>query len=453
MISRGRLLGGLATGVGIAAVAGPSAALAGTTRISVRARPNAPEASSSAETLDALQRLGVTIPKTQVGLGMGPFGDNSLYVIGIKAGWFKDVGITITPKPYGRVTNNEQVVPQLVNNEIDFAGQWTPSVINTMVTAPRQKMVALSDIYIGLYILASPKSKAKSLSDFRAGGLPFTQALERAAAQMKGKRFGVDNKGAHKVFINTVLSLARLKASDIKITATDDSKIVQLGRGGRLDFAKPGGGPQTVQLLQDGWYPIVSISDLLSGLPGDPRVVGSVGHTGVAALADTWTKRPDTVLRFVSVMFRTADEWIKDPARVLRLELPYLESVTGAKIGLKGLMTVFAELDPLAPFEQQVEWWLRPQSPFYYRTIYNAQIKDLQRNRVLPKRSLDASQAIIGAEVYKKLLSYKTQYESLVARSSSLTGARALAGREAHRHYTNRNYLDAARILRAAVGR
>ena len=41
---------------------------------------------------------------------MRPYADNTFYVIGMEKGWFKDVGITITPEPDGLKTTENQWV-------------------------------------------------------------------------------------------------------------------------------------------------------------------------------------------------------------------------------------------------------------------------------------------------------------------------------------------------------
>ena len=47
---------------------------------------------------------GTEIPQVTVTFGMRPYADNTFYVIGMEKGWFKDVGITVAPAPYGLKT-------------------------------------------------------------------------------------------------------------------------------------------------------------------------------------------------------------------------------------------------------------------------------------------------------------------------------------------------------------
>ena len=59
---------------------------------------------------------GADIPTVPVKFGMRPYADNTYFVIGMEKGWFKDVGIEITPAPYGLKTTEAQWVSLLLNH-------------------------------------------------------------------------------------------------------------------------------------------------------------------------------------------------------------------------------------------------------------------------------------------------------------------------------------------------
>src|SRR5437870_998388 len=60
-----------------------------------------PAGSSSGAWKPAAAEPGTAIPTASVAFGMRPYADNTFYVVAMKKGWFKDVGIQITPAPYG----------------------------------------------------------------------------------------------------------------------------------------------------------------------------------------------------------------------------------------------------------------------------------------------------------------------------------------------------------------
>ena len=48
---------------------------------------------------------GSDIPKATSKFGMRPYADNTFYIIGMKKGWFDEVGIKFDPPPYGIKAN------------------------------------------------------------------------------------------------------------------------------------------------------------------------------------------------------------------------------------------------------------------------------------------------------------------------------------------------------------
>src|SRR5918911_5426447 len=58
-----------------------------------------PASSSTGAWIPAPAEPGTAIPTASVAFGMRPYADNTFYVVAMKKGWFKDVGIQITPAP------------------------------------------------------------------------------------------------------------------------------------------------------------------------------------------------------------------------------------------------------------------------------------------------------------------------------------------------------------------
>ena len=75
---------------------------------------------------------GKDVPQVEVSLGMRPYANDLIFVAGIKQGFFKDVGVTVTPPPYGRKVLPDQAIPLLVNKQIDMMALYPPDVIATM---------------------------------------------------------------------------------------------------------------------------------------------------------------------------------------------------------------------------------------------------------------------------------------------------------------------------------
>lgn len=414
-------------------------------------------ASSTATTSDtsALQvSPGSDIPEKTVKFGMAPFADASFYVIAMEQGWFDDVGIKIAPAPTGVKVTPDNVVTKMVTGEADIATFYGPGKIATMAKAPELKMFGFSDTYVGTYILVSPDVEVETVSEQVAKGVPFEEAMKNAMAPMKGEPVAFSNTGQHRDFLDQSFKIGGLTYDDVDVAATTDSKILQLAKGGKTDYTSPEGAAQNIELLKDGWKPLVSVDDLLKGLPpGDPRAVAAVGHEGPAASEEYLEKERETALRFLSVMFRTIDAIQEDPKKYLPDQVPYLTSVSGTKTSVSDLEQIYKVNDPLINFDDQTQYWTDLGAPTSYQTIYNAQIKSAQEGGVLPKgKEYTAEDAIVGKEFYDELVALRKAYDELLPEAGDLEGeAKALADSAAEQ-YEARNYLDAYRQLKAATG-
>jgi ABC-type nitrate/sulfonate/bicarbonate transport system substrate-binding protein len=276
---------------------------------------------------------GTTIPSTTVKFGMAPFGDSSFWVIAIRKGWFKDVGINIAPAPDGTDVTPDNVVQKMVTGEADVATFYGPGRIATLAKAPQLKMFGFSDTYLGNYLLAAPNSGAEPVSKLVASGVPFATAIKQAMAKVKGQNVAFTNTGQHRDFLQGIFTLGGVSFTDVKPIATDDAHILALAKGGQAKFTSPEGAAQNVELLNEGWFPLVSTNDLLSGLPpGAKLAVAAIGHEGPTASADYLTKNWETALRFLSVMFRTIDAIYAHPAQVLPAQVPYLTARSGVQV-------------------------------------------------------------------------------------------------------------------------
>ena len=107
----------------------------------------------------------------------------------------------------------------------------------------------------------------------------------------------------------------------------------------------------------------------------------------MGANADFVNAHPNTVLRFLSVVWRIMDEMKKDPA-LFDIQAPYLNSVAGTSFDGKGVAGVVNELDPFAPFEYGETFYHDPKSARYYRNLYTAIIDDYVAHNIIPKAPL-----------------------------------------------------------------
>jgi hypothetical protein len=435
---------GVGAGLGAGALGALVSACGSSSPTSTKAA--APEFSSEGAT-GFTPSAGTDIPASTMTVALNPFPDNSFYVIGMRQGWFAELGIGIKPAPYGIKAVPSQSVSYLVNQQADMCPMTASNIVTNLIQVPQLRLLGFTDTFLGTYLLISPSLKLPTLSDALKHGVPFTQAIKQVMSKTVGKRIAFESSGQQRPFLNLIFNqLGGVQYSQIKLTVTQDPKIVDLAAGGQLDFACCNSAAQVVELIDDGWKPYVSISDLAKELPpGDPRIASNLGAPGPTVLADYWEKNQEACLRFMSVTWRIIDAVNNSPTSVLGIQTPYLTAVNGATITVPALEGIYKVINPLIGFDEQSQY-LQAKSPYYWHTVIGAMLDQAQQGGVLPKdRSFNLSTQVIAPHVYAIMSELKTKYEALAPKASGKLGAQAKV------FYAHRNYLDAYRFATAAV--
>jgi ABC-type nitrate/sulfonate/bicarbonate transport system substrate-binding protein len=399
---------------------------------------------------------GTDIPQVEISLGMRPYANDLIFVAGIKQGFYKDVGLTVTPAPYGRKVLPDQAIPLLVNKQIDFMALYPPDVIATMDSVKNIRFIALTDLFQGFAVLARPGSNVKTVGQFMAEGSTFQEAMKQTMAQLKGKSFVTAPVVDNRIFLETVFSLGGMNMDkDTKLVVTPDSNALQLESGGKIDFASPTGAPFTAQLRQAGWIPLVAPLDVLTNMPAGPGspTTALVGTPGVACDAEWARQHAETVLRFTSVMFRIIEQEQKSSEQMLKSMLDYVNSFAGTSLDINGLKLTIDALSPLSNFDFQKNYCENQNSALYYRTAFDAAVKFNIDKGVLPKGEYDADNLIWSCDVYHDLVALKQESDELLKQieGKSLSATNQELVEKAKQFYAWYDYLDAYRLLRVAV--
>jgi len=117
----------------------------------------------------------------------------------------------------------------------------------------------------------------------------------------------------------------------------------------------------------------------------DDLITVLVGTPGVASDAEWARQHPETVLRFVSVMFRIIEQEQKEPDLMLKSMLDYVNSFAGTTLDIAGLKMTIETLSPLSNFEFQQNYFDKQNSALYYRTAFDAAVKFNSNKGVLAK--------------------------------------------------------------------
>lgn len=397
---------------------------------------------------------GADIPQVQVSLGMRPVANDLIFVAGINLGYFDDVGITITPEPHGRKVMFDQTIPLLVTKEVDLQAWYPPDAIAALDTLTTVRFIGLADLFQGFAILAHPDSGAKTVNQFMAEGMAFEEAMKATMGQLKGASFVTAPNIDNRIFLDTVFSLGGMNMTDdTKLVLTPDANALQLASNGQVQFMSPDGAPFTAQLRGDGWLPLVTPVDVLTHMPAGPGspTAALVGTPGIAADAAWIQENPETVLRFLSVMFRIIRDEKADPETVLGSMLDYVNAFAGTSLDLAGLQLTIDALSPLSDFEFQKNYCENVNSALYYRTAFDAAVAFNKEKGVLRAETYDADDLIWACDAYSDLVELKAASDVLMTELSAatLSAEQTALVETARGHYDNFNYLDSYRMLLA----
>jgi ABC-type nitrate/sulfonate/bicarbonate transport system substrate-binding protein len=396
---------------------------------------------------------GTALPADHVKFGMRPFADNTFYIIAMKKGWFKDVGISIDPAPEGLKVNDTNATALLLNGQLDVISENCPNMLPTYKSARTLKCVGFTDNFLGNAILANPKLHLKSFKQYIAEGMPFEAALHAALAPMQGKTLIGPPQVTDRPFEILASSMAKVNWN---LQVLDDSKAVVLARAGRVDFVNPDGAPIVYSLEKAGWTDILDVGDLNKYAPAGPGspVEHLVTVVGVGANGNFVNSHPNAMLRFMSVVWRTIDGVKKDPS-LYALQAPYLNSVAGTSLNGKDIEDAVAKLHPFSPFEYGATYFTDTQNVYYYKSAWSAIISDIADSGVIDKGSVTPEDIVWAGPIWQQMKDYQVRTDTLFKSldGQTLSADKTALLKQAHQYYTWFDFLDAYRFALAASGK
>ena len=234
----------------------------------------------------------------------------------------------------------------------------------------------------------------------------------------------------------------------------DDSKALVLAKAGRIDFADPEGAPIVYTLLQAGWTDLVDIGDLYEYGPGgiDSPVEKLVAIVGIAANADFVNENQNTVLRFLSVVWRTLDAVQKDPS-LYELQAPYLNSVAGTDLDAEGVAQTVAILHPYSTFEDNEKYFVDQDHILYWKNAWPAIIGDWADKGLVPADAVTTEEFVWAAPIWQQMKDYQSKSADLISQleGQSLDADKQELLAQAKQHFEWFNFLDAYRLATAAA--
>ena len=404
------------------------------------------------------------IPASTVRFAMYPCcADQSLYQIPILKGWFDELNISLDPEGAHQYPTFDQIVPSMQRNDFDVAGIFVQGYLQTLDTFGQDiPPIFFNDTYVGYSILKSPESDAKTVEDFVAEGLSFPDAAAAAVAQLEGAEVYTPPHGqVQPPYPDVLMSYAGLSyPDDLNLQFLEDVKIVELAtQPGRIEFAIPYAAPVLVQMIRNGWEPVINTVQTLSDVGSEQaeRMTKLVGSSGLFAQRSWVEENPDTALRWLSVMFRTLN-YIDDPATELdawTIQADLMNASQGLSLIPEDVGVIWDSIDPMWTYEDQgPALWDDPNAPNHVETALTTQIGALIENGTLAGPEYDIERFLVAKDLFNQLRDLQGQADALLAEAkgmSDLSSSQQALVDQATVFYNQYNFLDSVNFLNAAL--
>ena len=452
------------------------------------------------------------IRTAEVAMGIYPCcADLAYWQIPIELGWWDELNITITPNQptYHYFTASQEIVPWLQRGDGDVAQAWVPGSFGTLETFGQDiPPIHFADIYVGYAILVAPHSDAKTAVEFMEEGMSFPDAAKAAVEQLVGAEVHIpphsttqsqysdaffayldewwqdveedipalDGEGNQLVLLNRDGTPAldddgntqpiRITTNDWRNYANpvyvDDPTIVQLSAvEGRIDFAMPYGAPTLVQMMRNGWDPLINFAMMYEHDAVSQQTAiasATVGGTGLLARREWVEENKDLAYRVISVANRIF-AYLEDPDTQLdawTIEANLINEKRQLSMEPEDIGIIWDTIDPSFNWEDQEALWDLTIPSYHPETVFRTQIEALKARGVLSETydtQAGLEEFLLAQDLYYDLRGMQERSDDLFGRAMEmqLSESQQALVDQAHVYYDRYNFYDALRYLEAAL--
>ena len=258
----------------------------------------------------------------------------------------------------------------------------------------------------------------------------------------------------------------RITTNDWRNYATpvyvDDPTIVQLSAvEGRIDFAMPYGAPTLVQMMRNGWDPLINFAmmyehDAVSQQTGIASA--TVGGTGLLARREWVEENKDLAYRIISVVNRIFAQ-LEDPDaqyELWEIEANLINEKRQLSMEPEDIGIIWDTIDPSFNWEDQEALWDLSLSSYHPETVFRTQIEALKARGVLSETydtQAGLEEFLLAQELYYDLKGMQERSDDLFGRAMEmqLSDSQQALIDQAHVFYDRYNFYDAQRYLEAAL--
>ena len=410
----------------------------------------------------------ITPPPEQptVRMGINPCcADTSFWQIPIEKGWFDEIGIKIEPEV---VRTN--VMAFLRGERLHVATAWVPSLFGHLETFGQSlPPVLFSDVFNGYKILVAPNSEAKTALEFMNEGMSFSDAAEEAVKQLLGKDIHIPpHSTVQTQYANAFFAyLDEWQGDDddwryyARPRYVDDNIIVELSAAGRVEFAMPYSSLALVQMMRNGWEPLISFGMMRKHDPSSYQTAianATTGGVGLLANREWAQQHRDTLYRLLSVGFRTL-AYLEDPdtqAEGWAIQTNFINTSQALSLEAVDIGLFWEVINPSFTWEDQEALWDTNLPSYHPETAFAEQIETLKAGGVLSSgfdTKAGLARLLLAQDLYYEMRGMQIRSDQLFAQAADmeLTDEQTSLVQKARTFYQRYNFLDALRTLQKAL--
>lgn len=334
---------------------------------------------------------------TKITIGISPFQDTLLPIIGEEKGWFEEEGLDVT----FQTTAWNSVMTSLASDSIDVAVYNTTGVVSTHSKIEDAVFLYPWNIFTeGQALMGRPGIGLKTVEDFEAEGMSHEEAVKETVQQLKGKTV-ITTMGSD-------MGKSVVEATENNGLSRDDFEIIDMDPDQGLAAFISGSGdvylggiPQRTRLEQDDYLTMMVGPDL-APVP----INGWVTKQGFV------DENEEALLKLQHVMFKIIRYTEDNMDEVGQLITDKLNSETGAGMTVEEFERYFTQYEDFTGNAAEVEKNILSEDGFgYWKNTWDNDNKYFYEvDELIPEEV--PYDAFIGDEFHQKYIEKYSADES-----------------------------------------
>ncbi len=471
----------------------------------------ATEADEAQKALEGSMVEAPDIREAEVAMGFNACcADLAFWQIPVDLGWWDDLNITIVPNSptYYYFAAGAEAIAWLRRGEGAVAPGWVPGLFGALETfAQEVPPIFFADIYVGYAVLVAPDSPSKTVLEFVEEGMSFPEAAKAAVQQLVGADIYISPSPQQAQYMDAFFAYLpewwEAYQEDIAALDEDGNPLVLLGRDGeplldedgnvqpirittndwrnyanpqyvhdptimelsavpgRIEYAMPYGAPTLVQMMRNGWDPLINFGMMIDNDPFSQQTAianSTVGGIGLLANREWVNNNKDLAYRVLSAAYRTF-EFLDDPETQYQgweIEANLINEKRQMSMEPEDIGTIWSTIDPSFNWEEQAALWDSNLPSYHPEIVFATQIEKLKAKGVLSEdydTQAGLKEFLLAQDLYYEMKEFEMRSDALFERASGrdLSPAQAALIAQAQFHYDIYNFYDALRFLEAAL--